>query len=264
MKQYLDLMQHVLTHGVDRSDRTGTGTRSIFGYQLRFDLQEGFPLLTTKRLPFRTIAHELLWKLSGSTSVHDLHAVGVHIWDAWAGEDGDLGPLYGAQWRRCRDNGAGVIDQVTQVVQEIQRNPDSRRLLVSAWNVADLPEMALPPCPVLFQFHVAAGRLSCQVYQRSADIFIGLPFNIAEYALLTLMTASVCGLSPGDLVYTLGDAHLYRDHLPLATLQLTREPHPLPLVEVDAHVRSLFDFRVEHFALRNYRAHPHIQAAVSV
>ena len=267
MKQYLDLVRHVLDRGEDRADRTGTGTRCIFGHQLRFNLNNGFPLVTTKRLPFRTIVHELLWMLSGSTSVCDLHQHGVRIWDPWADEDGSLGPIYGAQWRRwpsTRDNGAGHIDQIERVVREIRTNPCSRRLLVSAWNVADLERMSLPPCHVLFQFHVAGGRLSCQVYQRSADVFIGLPFNIASYALLTTMVAQVCGLAPGELVHTLGDAHLYRTHLPAARTLVRRDPFPPPRVSLNPHVRSLFDFTCEDVVLHDYRAHPHIAVPVAV
>jgi thymidylate synthase len=267
VKQYLDLVRHVLEHGDDRHDRTGTGTRSIFGHQLRFDLRDGFPLITTRRLPFRTIVHELLWMLSGSTSVCDLHRHRVHIWDPWADEDGNLGPIYGAQWRRwptTRDNGAGHIDQIEKVVREIRTNPCSRRLLVSAWNVADLELMSLPPCHTLFQFHVADGRLSCQVYQRSADIFIGLPFNIASYALLTTMVAHVCDLAPGELVHTLGDAHLYRTHLSAARTLLAREPYEAPRVSLNPRVRSLFDVACEDVVLHGYRAHPHITVEVAV
>jgi thymidylate synthase len=264
MQQYLDLVQRVLDDGCPKADRTGTGTLSIFGQQLRFDLAAGFPLVTTKRLPIQGIIHELLWMLSGETTLEYLHAHGLHIWDAWADEDGDLGPVYGAQWRRWPDHGAGVIDQIEWVVQELRRHPHSRRLVVSAWNVADLPLMALPPCHALFQFYVAAGRLSCQVYQRSADVFIGLPWNIASYALLTMMVAQVCDLVPGELVHTLGDVHLYRTHLDQARLQLTRAPYPLPTMALDPGVRSLFDYTCEDFMLRDYRAHPHVKAVVAI
>ena len=264
MKQYLDLMRHVLEHGVPRDDRTGTGTLSVFGHQLRFDLSRGFPLLTTKRLWVKAIVHELLWFLSGATNVRYLREHGITIWDAWVDETGELGPIYGHQWRSWRAADGRTVDQLDGVVEEIKRNPESRRLVVSAWNVADLDRMALAPCHVLFQFYVADGRLSCQLYQRSADIFLGLPFNIAEYALLTLMVAQVCELRPGELIHTLGDAHLYLNHLDQARLQLTREPYPLPRMELDPRVRRLADFRYEHFTLKEYRAHPHIRAEVAV
>jgi thymidylate synthase len=250
-----------------KEDRTGVGTRSVFGAQLRFDLARGFPLLTTKRLPITSIVHELLWMLAGETNVHSLNAHGVRIWDAWAGPDGDLGPAYGAQWRRwpaAGGQGADVIDQIAWVVEEIRRHPHSRRLVVSAWNVADLERMALPPCHLAFQFWVADGRLSCQVYQRSADVFIGLPWNIASYALLTLMVAQVCDLRPGELVHTLGDAHLYHTHVEQARLQLTRQPFPLPKMRLNPRVRCLFEFTGQDFTLAGYRAHPHIKADVAV
>jgi thymidylate synthase len=263
VQPYLDLLRRVLEHGAPKDDRTGTGTLSVFGPQLRFDLAAGFPVVTTERLPVRTIIRELLWMLSGSTNVRDLHKHGVHIWDPWVDADGDLGPVYGAQWRRWPDTGAGVIDQLDRVIAEIKRNPSSRRLLVSAWNVADVPLMALPPCHFAFQFWVAGGRLSCQVYQRSADVFIGLPLNIASYALLTLMVAQVCDLRPGELVHTLGDAHLYRRHLEPARLQLGRRPYPLPAMRLNHGVRSLFDFAAEDLTLAEYRAHPRIRTAVA-
>jgi thymidylate synthase len=264
MRQYLDLLAHVLEHGTPKDDRTGTGTRSVFGYQMRFDLSAGFPLVTTKRVHVRSVIHELLWFLAGDTNVDYLNRNGVTIWDEWAGPDGDLGPIYGAQWRSWAAPDGRHIDQLSQVVEQIRREPASRRLLVSAWNVADLPRMALAPCHVLFQFYVAGGRLSCQVYQRSADIFLGVPFNIASYALLTRMVAQVCDLRPGDLVHTLGDAHLYRTHVEQARLQLTRRPYPSPRLELNPEVRSLFAFRYEDVVLHDYRAHPPIKAAVAV
>jgi thymidylate synthase len=265
MRAYLDLMQAVLDRGVDKDDRTGTGTRSLFGYQLRFDLGAGFPLVTTKRLHTRSILHELLWFIRGETNVRPLQEVGVSIWDEWAdAETGELGPIYGHQWRSWPTPDGGAIDQLAQVLDEIRRSPDSRRLLVSAWNVADMPRMALAPCHVLFQFYVAEGRLSCQLYQRSADLFLGVPFNIASYALLTMMVAQVCDLSPGDFVHTFGDVHLYSNHLEQARLQLTREPRPLPRMHLDPSVKSLFDFRYEHFRLEGYDPHPHIPAPVAV
>jgi thymidylate synthase len=273
VRQYLDLLRRVLTDGVDRPPaRPGQpGTRAVFGHQLRFDLPAGFPLVTTKELPFRKIAGELLWHLSGSTNVRDLHAADIHVWDAWAdGETGDLGPIYGAQWRRwpaaggTGRGGASTIDQIERVVREIRRNPSSRRLLVSAWNVADLPRMALAPCHFAYQFWVGSGTLSCQVYQRSADVFIGLPWNIAQYALLTMMVAQVCELRPGVLVHTLGDAHLYRPHVALAKAQLRRRPHRLPTVTIEPNVRALGAFTPDHFTLLGYRAHPRIRAHVAV
>jgi thymidylate synthase len=264
MRQYLDLMRHILEHGTAKGDRTGTGTRSVFGYQMRFDLAQGFPLLTTKKLHLRSIVHELLWFLSGDTNIRYLTEHKVRIWDEWADENGDLGPVYGHQWRSWPGPDGRTHDQIRQVLEQIRANPDSRRHIVSAWNVAEIDSMALPPCHALFQFHVAAGKLSCQLYQRSADVFLGVPFNIASYALLTLMVAQVSGLAPGDFVHTLGDAHLYDNHLEQAALQLSREPRALPTMRLDPAVTSLFDFRYEHFALDGYDPHPHIKAAVAV
>lgn len=264
MRQYLDLVRHILDHGAPKTDRTGTGTLSVFGYQMRFDLAAGFPLVTTKRLHTRSIIHELLWFLRGDTNVAYLREHGVSIWNEWARPDGDLGPIYGYQWRSWPTPDGGHVDQIAEVVRQIRETPHSRRLLVSAWNVADIPRMALAPCHALFQFYVAGGRLSCQLYQRSADVFLGVPFNIASYALLTLMVAQVTDLAPGEFVHTLGDAHLYANHLDQARLQLTREPLPLPVMRLDSSVRSLFDFRFEHFALEGYQAHPHISAPVAV
>ncbi len=264
MHQYLELLRTVRDRGTRKSDRTGTGTLSLFGYQMRFDLGQGFPVLTTKRLHLRSIIHELLWFLRGDTNVRYLREQGVTIWDEWADENGDLGPVYGYQWRSWPTAGGGRIDQIAQVVEQIRVNPDSRRHIVTAWNPADLERMALPPCHLLFQFHVADGRLSCQLYQRSADVFLGVPFNIASYSLLTLMVAQVTGLRPGDFVHTLGDAHLYLNHLEQADQQLGREPYPLPVMRPNPEVRSLFDFRYEDFTLEGYRAHPHIRAPVAV
>lgn len=264
MKQYLDLLRHILDNGVDKSDRTGTGTRSTFGYQMRFNLEEGFPLVTTKKLHLKSIIHELLWFLRGDTNVRYLQDNGVRIWNEWADADGDLGPVYGAQWRAWRDYNGGTIDQISRAIDDIRHNPDSRRIIVSAWNVADLPEMALAPCHAFFQFYVAGGRLSLQLYQRSADSFLGVPFNIASYALLTMMVAQVCGLRPGDFVHTLGDAHLYLNHLDQARLQLTREPRPLPRMILNPEVKDIFDFKYEDFTLEGYDPHPHIKAQVSV
>ena len=264
MKQYLDLLQHILDHGTHKSDRTGTGTISTFGYQMRFNLADGFPLLTTKKLHLRSIIHELLWFIKGDTNVKYLQENGVRIWNEWADENGDLGPVYGAQWRSWRDPRGGVIDQLAAAINDIRHNPDSRRIIVSAWNVADLPDMALAPCHCLFQFYVADGRLSLQLYQRSADCFLGVPFNIASYALLTMMVAQVCGLQPGEFVHTLGDAHLYLNHLEQARLQLTREPRPLPVMRLNPEVKNIEDFVYEDFTLEGYDPHPHIAAAVSV
>jgi thymidylate synthase len=264
MKAYLDLMQHVLDHGADKQDRTGTGTRSVFGHQMRFDLSAGFPLLTTKKLHLKSIIYELLWFLRGETNIAYLKEHGVRIWDEWADERGELGPVYGAQWRSWPAANGGTVDQITWVVNEIRRNPDSRRLIVSAWNIAEIPKMALPPCHLLFQFYVAAGRLSCQLYQRSADIFLGLPFNIASYALLTLMMAQVCDLQPGDFVISLGDCHLYSNHFEQARLQLTRQPLPLSRMEINPAVKDILAFNYEDFTLLDYQAHPHIKAAVAV
>jgi thymidylate synthase len=264
MRQYLDLMQHILHHGVRKSDRTGTGTLSIFGPQLRFDLARGFPLLTTKKVHLKSIIYELLWFLQGDTNVRFLHEHGVTIWDEWADANGELGPVYGYQWRSWPTPDGGHIDQITQVLQELRRNPDSRRLIVSAWNVADIPKMKLAPCHAFFQFYVADGRLSCQLYQRSADLFLGVPFNIASYALLTLMVAQVCGLQPGEFVHTFGDTHLYLNHLDQAREQLQREPRPLPFMRLNPAVRDLFAFRYEDFVLESYNPHPAIKAPVAV
>ncbi len=264
MKQYLDLLRHILEHGRPKDDRTGTGTLSVFGYQARYALAEGFPLLTTKKLHFRSIAYELLWFLKGETNVGYLREHGVTIWDEWADANGDLGPIYGYQWRSWPAPDGRSIDQLGRVIEEIRRNPNSRRLLVSAWNVADLPRMALAPCHVLFQFYVVDGRLSCQLYQRSADVFLGVPFNIASYALLTLMVAQVTGLEPGEFIHTLGDAHLYRNHLEQARLQLTREPRPLPRLRLNPAVHSIDEFRFEDLALEGYDPHPPIPAKVAV
>jgi len=264
MQQYLDLMQHVLDHGSEKSDRTGTGTLSVFGYQMRFDLARGFPLITTKKLHLHSIIHELLWFLQGDTNIRYLRENKVRIWDEWADENGDLGPVYGAQWRSWRAADGRLVDQIQQLVDDIKTSPDSRRLIVSAWNVGELPHMALPPCHAFFQFYVADGRLSCQLYQRSADIFLGVPFNIASYALLLMMVARVTDLEPGDFVHTLGDAHLYINHLAQARLQLEREPYPLPQMLLNREVRDLQDFRFEDFELKNYQCHDHIKAAVAV
>ena len=285
MRQYLDLLRHVLDHGAEKSDRTGTGTRSVFGWQMRFDLAQGFPLVTTKKLHVKSIVHELIWFLRGETNIGYLKQNGVRIWDEWADVNGDLGPVYGRQWRAwpCQpsstspsreDQTAGIpagtiqqmrtFDQISWVVEEIKRNPDSRRLIVSAWNVADLPKMALQPCHVLFQFYVANGKLSCQLYQRSGDIFLGVPFNIASYALLTQMVAQITGLQPGDFVHTLGDAHLYLNHVEQAREQLSREPRPLPRLRLNPDVRALSDFRFEDIAFVDYQPHPAIRAAVAV
>ena len=264
MKPYLDLMRHVLEHGTDKSDRTGTGTRSVFGYQMRFNLQDGFPLLTTKKLHLRSIIHELLWFLRGDTNIQYLHNNNVTIWDEWADENGDLGPVYGYQWRSWPTPDGGSIDQIANLIEQIKRNPDSRRLIVSAWNPALVDEMALPPCHAMFQFYVADGKLSCQLYQRSADIFLGVPFNIASYALLTMMAAQVCGLQAGEFVHTLGDAHLYSNHFEQTKLQLTREPRTLPKMTLNPAVRDISAFTFEDFTLTGYDPHPHIKAAVAV
>ncbi|MES9869104.1 MAG: thymidylate synthase [Sedimenticola sp.] len=264
MRQYLDLMRHVRDNGIRKEDRTGTGTVSVFGYQMRFDLAEGFPVVTTKKLHLRSIIHELLWFLQGDTNIRYLKENGVSIWDEWADENGDLGPVYGYQWRSWPAPNGESIDQITQLVEQIRNNPDSRRLMVSAWNPADVEHMALPPCHCLFQFYVAEGRLSCQLYQRSADIFLGVPFNIASYALLTLMIAQVTGLEPGEFVHTFGDAHLYLNHLDQVETQLSREPLPLPTMKLNPDVKSVFDFRYEDFELVGYEAHPHIKAPVAV
>ena len=264
MRDYLDLLAEVRHHGTDKDDRTGTGTRSLFGRQLRFDLRDGFPLLTTKRVHLKSIVHELLWFVRGETNVAGLHENGVKIWDEWADENGELGPIYGYQWRSWPTPDGGSVDQLADVVERIRTEPHSRRLIVSAWNVADLPRMALPPCHTLFQFHVAGGRLSCQLYQRSADLFLGVPFNIASYALLTLMVAQVTGLDPGDFVHTFGDVHLYKNHVEQADRQLSREPRALPRMHLDASVGSLENFRYEHFSLEGYDPHSRIRAPIAV
>jgi thymidylate synthase len=277
MKQYLDLMRHVLETGHQKTDRTGTGTISVFGYQMRFDLAAGFPLVTTKKCHLRSIIHELLWFLQGETNIRYLKDNAVSIWDEWATDEGELGPVYGAQWRSWQGPNGEVIDQIAQLISDIKRTPDSRRLLVSAWNPAVLPDtrlspkanaaagkQALPPCHTLFQFYVNDGKLSCQLYQRSADIFLGVPFNIASYALLTLMVAQVCDLEPGDFIHTFGDAHLYLNHLEQVQLQLSREPHPLPQMQLNPTVKDIFGFTIEDFTLQNYQAHPHIKAPVAI
>ena len=264
MQQYLDLCQNILDKGVVKEDRTGTGTRSVFGYQMRFDLREGFPLLTTKKLHLRSIIHELLWFLQGDTNIAYLKENRVRIWDEWADENGNLGPVYGHQWRSWTAADGRVIDQISSVLEQLKTNPDSRRLIVSAWNVGDLDKMALAPCHLLFQFYVAEGRLSCQLYQRSADTFLGVPFNIASYALLTLMMAQSAGLEPGDFVHTLGDAHIYLNHVEQVKLQLSREPRKLPIMTLNPQVTSIFDFQYEDFVLSDYDPHPHIKGEVSV
>jgi thymidylate synthase len=264
MKQYHDLMRHVLDNGVKKEDRTGTGTISVFGYQMRYNLAEGFPLLTTKKLHTKSIIHELLWFLKGDTNIKYLKDNGVRIWDEWADENGNLGPVYGYQWRNWPTPDGKHIDQITQVIEMIKNNPDSRRLIVSAWNVADINNMKLPPCHAFFQFYVANGKLSCQLYQRSADIFLGVPFNIASYAVLMMMVAQVCDLQLGDFVHTLGDAHLYSNHIEQANLQLTRDFRPLPIMKINPDVKSIFDFTINDFTLENYDPHPHIKAEVAV
>lgn len=264
MEAYHDLLRLVLERGTPKNDRTGTGTLSVFGHQMRFDLADGFPLLTTKKVHWKSIVHELLWFIAGDTNVRTLNAAGVTIWDEWANADGELGPVYGAQWRRWRGADGAVHDQLADLLAELERNPDSRRLVLSAWNVGELKRMALPPCHSLFQFHVARGRLSCQLYQRSADVFLGVPFNIASYALLTHMVARVSGLEPGEFIHTFGDAHLYRNHLAQAELLLTREPYPPPRLALNPEVRSLFDFRYDDIALDGYQSHPAIKAPIAV
>lgn len=264
MKQYLDLMQHILDHGVEKDDRTGTGTLSVFGYQMRFNLQEGFPLMTTKKLHLKSIIYELLWFLQGDTNVRYLQEHGVRIWNEWADENGDLGPVYGAQWRSWQSSDGRTVDQISNLMQQIHTNPHSRRLVVSAWNVGELHKMALPPCHLLFQFYVADQTLSCQLYQRSADVFLGVPFNIASYALLTMMVAQASELRAGEFIHTIGDAHLYKNHLEQARLQLSRNPYPLPRIRINPQVRSIFEFNYEDFELENYQAHPHIKAKVAV
>jgi thymidylate synthase len=264
MQAYLDLLQQILERGTLKSDRTGTGTRSLFGHQLRFDLSEGFPLVTTKKVHLRSIIHELLWFLKGETNIRYLKENGVSIWDEWADERGELGPVYGKQWRSWEGADGKITDQVVELIDQIKKNPDSRRLIISAWNVADLPKMALMPCHTIFQFYVAEGRLSCQLYQRSADVFLGVPFNIASYALLTMMVAQVCGLQAGDFVHTFGDVHLYNNHVEQAQLQLSRKPYPLPVMKINPEVKDIFGFRYEDFTLENYQCHPAIKAPVAV
>lgn len=264
MQQYLDFLQHILDSGTQKTDRTGTGTISVFGYQMRFDLQKGFPLVTTKKIHVKSIIHELLWFLKGQTNIAYLKENGVSIWDEWADENGDLGPVYGKQWRSWEAKDGKVVDQIADLISQIKRTPDSRRLIVSAWNVGELPEMALMPCHTLFQFYVAGGKLSCQLYQRSADAFLGVPFNIASYALLTLMIAQVCGLEAGDFVHTFGDAHVYNNHLEQVSLQLSREPYPLPVMKINPDIKDIFDFKYDDFELENYQSHPGIKAPVAV
>ena len=264
MKQYLDLMQHVLDHGTQKHDRTGTGTISVFGHQMRFNLEEGFPIVTTKKLHLKSIIHELIWFLKGDTNIKYLKENNVRIWDEWADADGNLGPVYGAQWRSWPTADGRHIDQIAQVIKTIKENPDSRRIMVSAWNVAEIENMKLPPCHALFQFYVADGKLSCQLYQRSADIFLGVPFNIASYALLTMMVAQVCDLKAGEFIHTLGDAHIYNNHIEQARLQLTRDPKPLPQMKINPAVKDIFEFRYEDFSLEHYDAHPHIKGEVAV
>jgi thymidylate synthase len=264
MKQYLDLLNHIIEHGVQKEDRTGTGTLSVFGYQMRFNLQNGFPLLTTKKLHLRSIIYELLWFLKGETNISYLNEHGVRIWDEWADNHGELGPVYGKQWRSWQATNGQTIDQVSQLIHQIKNNPDSRRLVVSAWNVGEIEQMALPPCHLLYQFYVADGKLSCQLYQRSADVFLGVPFNIASYSLLTLMVAQVSQLDPGEFIHTFGDAHIYSNHLPQARVQLQRQPYPLPKMKLNPNVASIFDFQFEDFELIDYQSHPHIKAEISV
>jgi thymidylate synthase len=264
MKQYLDFLQDILHNGTKKEDRTGTGTISVFGRQMRFDLGKGFPLVTTKKLHLKSIIHELLWFLKGDTNIRYLKENGVRIWDEWADEDGNLGPVYGHQWRSWSAPNGETIDQISNLIEDINKNPDSRRLIVSAWNPADVPNMALPPCHLLFQFYVADGKLSCQLYQRSADSFLGVPFNIASYALLTMMVAQVTGLKPGEFIHTIGDAHIYSNHIEQVELQLSREPKPLPQMKLNPDVKSIFDFKYEDFELLDYEAHPHIKGVVSV
>jgi thymidylate synthase len=264
MHQYLSLLQHILDNGVKKTDRTGTGTISCFGYQMRFDLKEGFPLVTTKKLHLKSIVHELLWFLKGETNIAYLKENGVSIWNEWADEKGELGPVYGKQWRSWEGVNGQTIDQISDVISQIKKNPDSRRLIVNAWNVADLPKMALMPCHTMFQFYVAEGRLSCQLYQRSADVFLGVPFNIASYALLTMMMAQVCDLEPGEFIHTFGDVHIYNNHLEQVNLQLSRKPFPLPTMKLNPAVKNIFDFKFEDFTLENYQFHPAIKAPVAV
>ena len=264
MQQYLDLLKHIMENGTDKQDRTGTGTRSAFGYQMRFDLQDGFPLVTTKKLHLKSIIYELLWFLRGDTNIHYLKEHNVKIWDEWADANGDLGPVYGKQWRSWEGADGKAYDQISEAINQIKNNPDSRRIIVNAWNVADLPMMALSPCHALFQFYVANGKLSCQLYQRSADAFLGVPFNIASYALLTMMIAQVCGLEAGEFIHTFGDAHIYKNHFEQVELQLTRAPFPLSTMKLNSEVKDIFDFQYEDFTLENYQAHPHIKGEVAV
>ncbi len=264
MQQYLDLLQHILDKGVHKMDRTGTGTQSCFGYQMRFDLQKGFSLVTTKKLHLKSIIYELLWFLKGETNIKYLKDNGVRIWDEWADENGELGPVYGKQWRSWAGANGKTVDQISNVISQIKKNPDSRRLIVSAWNVAELPEMRLMPCHALFQFYVADGKLSCQLYQRSADVFLGVPFNIASYALLTMMIAQVCDLQPGEFIHTFGDVHIYNNHIEQVKLQLTRTPYPLPTMKLNPSIKNVFDFKFEDFTLENYQSHPAIKAPVAV
>ncbi|HLP36009.1 thymidylate synthase [Lacibacter sp.] len=264
MQQYLSLLQHILDNGVEKTDRTGTGTKSVFGYQMRFNLSEGFPLVTTKKVHMRSIIHELLWFLKGETNIAYLKENNVSIWDEWANENGELGPVYGKQWRSWEGANGVEIDQVKDLIDQIKKNPDSRRLIISAWNVADLPKMALMPCHTIFQFYVAEGKLSCQLYQRSADVFLGVPFNIASYALLTMMIAQVCDLEPGDFVHTFGDVHIYSNHMEQVNLQLSRTPFPLPTMKLNPNVKDIFEFKFEDFTLENYQSHPAIKAPVAV
>ncbi|MDE1193541.1 MAG: thymidylate synthase [Arachidicoccus sp.] len=264
MQQYLDFLQYIMDNGVDKQDRTGTGTRSVFGYQMRFDLQKGFPLITTKKIHLKSIIYELLWFLKGDTNIHYLKEHNVSIWNEWANDEGDLGPVYGKQWRSWEGADGKIYDQITDAIHQIKNNPDSRRIIVNAWNVADLPKMALSPCHALFQFYVANGKLSCQLYQRSADSFLGVPFNIASYALLTMMIAQVCNLQPGEFIHTFGDAHIYNNHFDQIALQLTRKPFPLPTMRLNPDVKNIFDFKYEDFTLENYQAHPHIKGIVAI
>jgi thymidylate synthase len=264
MQQYLDLLQYIFDHGAEKSDRTGTGTKSCFGYQMRFDLQQGFPLVTTKKLHYKSIVYELLWFLRGETNIAYLREHGVSIWNEWADDHGELGPVYGKQWRSWEGADGKIVDQVSDLIKQIKANPDSRRLIVSAWNVADLPKMALMPCHALFQFYVADGKLSCQLYQRSADVFLGVPFNIASYALLTMMIAQVCDLEPGEFIHTFGDVHIYNNHLEQVNLQLSRKPFSLPTMKLNPSVKNIFDFTFEDFTLENYQSHPAIKAPVAV
>jgi len=264
LKQYLTLLQHILDEGIQKGDRTGTGTKSVFGYQMRFDLSDGFPVMTTKKLHLRSIIYELLWFLQGETNIEFLNKNGVRIWNEWADENGDLGPVYGAQWRSWMTQNGESVDQISELIEEIQGNPNSRRMIVNAWNVGEINKMALPPCHLLFQFNVAAGRLSCQLYQRSADVFLGVPFNIASYALLTMMIAQVCDLQPGDFIHTIGDAHLYLNHLDQAREQLSRTPYPLSKMVINPKVKKIFNFQYSDFTLESYQSHPHIKAEISI